>query len=251
MKIRHECEENSMFDNLPKTVNTADYPYKIELHAHTKPQSPCSDIPPAELVRIYFEHGYDAIAITNHFTCNMDYGLGSAEKNIELYLKGYNEAFAEGQRLGINVIFGAELCFSENSNDYLIYGFEPDQLPEIYASLNNGIDRFYREFKRPDNVILQAHPFRDGLVRKTFRCIDGIESFNLHPNHNARPGLAAKYAHENGLIAVAGTDAHHSGQLCLSALAAKTLPANTKELAQIILSQDYLMWVEGNYIIRV
>ncbi len=240
-----------MFDDLPRTVNTADYPYKLELHAHTRPQSGCADIPPAELVRIYAEHGYDAIAITNHFTRDMDYGLGSAEKNIEFYLTGYTEAAEAGERLGIKVIFGAELRFSENNNDYLVYGFDPERLPAIYAALTGGIKRFYREFKRPDNVIIQAHPFRDGLVRESFRCIDGLETFNVHPNHNSRPGLAAKYAHENGLLAVAGTDAHHSGMLCLSAIAAKTLPGNTHELAKLILSQDYLMWIEGNYIIRV
>lgn len=240
-----------MFDTLPRTVNTADYPYKIELHAHTRPHSPCGDIPPAELIRIYAEHGYDAVAITNHFTWDLDYGLGSEEKTIDFYLSGYNEAAEAGERLGVKVIFGAELRFSENNNDYLVYGFEPEQLRDIRAALTGGIDSFYREFKRPDNAIIQAHPFRDGMERRSFRCLDGVESFNLHPNHNSRPGLAAKYARENELIAVAGTDAHHSGQLCLSALAAKTLPSDTHELAKLILSQDYLMWVEGNYIVRV
>ncbi len=240
-----------MFDTLPRAVNTADYPYKIELHAHTRPQSPCGDIPPAELIRIYAEHGYDAVAITNHFTCKLDYGLGSPERDIEFYLAGYSEAAAAGERLGVRVIFGAELRFSENDNDYLIYGSPPERLPDIRAALTGGIDSFYRRFKRPDNVIIQAHPFRDGMTRRSFRCLDGIETFNLHPNHNSRPGLAAKYAHENGLISIAGTDAHHSGQLCLSAIAAKTLPADTHELARLLLSQDYLMWVEGNFIIRV
>ena len=106
-----------MFDTLPRTVNTADYPYKIELHAHTRPHSPCGDIPPAELIRIYAEHGYDAVAITNHFTWNLDYGLGSEEETIGFYLSGYNEAYEAGERLGVKVIFGAELRFSENNNE--------------------------------------------------------------------------------------------------------------------------------------
>ena len=238
-----------MFDNLPRTVNTADYPYKIELHAHTRPVSSCSDIPPRELVRIYFEHGYDAVAITNHFTTHT--AQGSPEEVAEYYLRDYYDALNEGERLGINVILGAELNFTENRNDYLIYGFEPEELPAFFGALTGGIDAFYKRFKRPENVILQAHPFRDGQICKSFRCVDGIEVFNLHPNHNSRPGIAAKYAHENGVIAVAGTDAHHSGQLCLSAIAAKTLPRDTHELAALILSRDYLLWIEGNFIVRV
>ena len=38
------------------------YPCRIELHAHTKPVSPCSEIPPADLVKSYIDQGFHAYA---------------------------------------------------------------------------------------------------------------------------------------------------------------------------------------------
>ena len=34
------------------------YPYRIELHAHTSPASTCSHVKPEELVQLYHEKGY-------------------------------------------------------------------------------------------------------------------------------------------------------------------------------------------------
>ena len=42
------------------------YPYKIELHAHTSPVSACAHVSPAETVRRYAKKGVDALVITNH-----------------------------------------------------------------------------------------------------------------------------------------------------------------------------------------
>jgi len=38
-------------DELRKLIEEA-YPYRTELHAHTKPVSTCSDVPPEEAVRL-------------------------------------------------------------------------------------------------------------------------------------------------------------------------------------------------------
>ena len=40
------------------------YPYKIEMHAHTSPCSPCGTVTPDELVNIYSKLGYDAVVLT-------------------------------------------------------------------------------------------------------------------------------------------------------------------------------------------
>ena len=44
----------------------SEYKYRIELHAHSKPVSPCSEIPPEQLIKVYKDLGFDAIALTNH-----------------------------------------------------------------------------------------------------------------------------------------------------------------------------------------
>ena len=72
----------------------------------------------------------------------------------------------------------------------------------------------------------------------------------MHPSHNSLIIFSAQKAATNNLLSVVGTDAHHYGQLCLSALAAKTLPKITKELTKLILSGDSLIWVSGHYIAK-
>ena len=50
-----------------KETLAKEYPIRIELHAHTKPVSGCSEVLPEEMVRIYNGKGYDGVVITNHF----------------------------------------------------------------------------------------------------------------------------------------------------------------------------------------
>ena len=47
------------------------YPYRTELHAHCSPASPCGDLPPEEVVRIFHESGFSGLALTNHFFPNL------------------------------------------------------------------------------------------------------------------------------------------------------------------------------------
>ena len=183
--------------------------YKTELHTHTSRASSCSEIGAKQLANIYKENGYDSVVLTNHFTTMLQ--GETLQDKINWYLEDYYECFEVGEHIGLNVILGAELRFTENNNDYLIFGITPEDLIEIYKMLPYGIESFYRQYKNEKNVIVQAHPFRNGMVSVTPKSLDGIEVFNLHPNHNSRIGLAAKYANENNMIATCGSDFHHHG----------------------------------------
>ena len=222
--------------------------YKTELHAHTSPASGCSDIPPAELVRIYKENGYDSVVITNHFTSNIK-GKSIKEK-IDWYLDDYYKCLEAGKEQGLNVILGAEVRLDENINDYLVYGINPDDLFDIYNMLSYGIDRFYREYKNDKNVIIQAHPMRDKITFVKPESLDGIEAFNLHPNHNSRVGLAAKFARENDMIAICGSDFHHYGQECLCGILTKKPLTDSFDVANILKKRAYDMSV-SDYVIRL
>lgn len=138
--------------------------YKTELHSHTSPASICSDIDPKHLIQIYKENGYDGIVLTNHFYTDVD--GKTPEYVVKHFLEDYYKCIEEGKKLNLNVILGAEIRFTENSNDYLIYGIDEADLSEIYKLLPYGNDNFYKEFKNEKNVILQAHPFRDGMQPK-------------------------------------------------------------------------------------
>ena len=65
------------------------YPFRAELHAHCSPASPCGDLPPEEVVRIFHEAGYSGLALTNHFFPNLSQqllGVMDKEKYLQMYL---------------------------------------------------------------------------------------------------------------------------------------------------------------------
>ncbi len=193
-----------------KTKLNNRYKHRIELHAHTKPVSPCSEISPKEMAETYKKLGYDAITITNHFYLSNKL---SKEEYINGYLKDFTETKKYGAELGLKVYLGAEIRFAENNNDYLIYGVNENMLQEIYDLLPYGVEKFRNNYKMNDSVFIQAHPMRDGIERIAPELLDGSEVFNMHPYFNARLGLAALYAkRENHSIITAGSDFHHPNQ---------------------------------------
>lgn len=223
-----------------------EYKFKVELHAHTSPASPCSRVSPEELAERFKNKGYDSVAITNHF---MYAENEDEEEKITHWLDDFHRAKAAGEKLGINVILGAELRFAESLNDYLIYGIEEDELYEINPLLSFGIDNFYKKFKNERNIILQAHPFRDMMSRANPESLDGIEVFNMHPNHNSRIALAAKYARENNLLISAGTDFHEPEREGICAVYSKTPVYDTYDVVNMIKSQDFIADISGYKII--
>lgn len=230
--------------NAVKQIEEA-YPYRIELHAHTSPASGCSQVKPEDVVSIFRNAGYDGIAITNHF-----YPKPEKKDFLEIYRHDYFKALETGKALGINVYLGAELRFpNENNNDYLIFGFELSQLEEMYFYTETTLDNFVKNFKTDDMFLLQAHPFRDGMARNYAPLLDGIEVFNMHPNHNSRVALAAKYATENGKIATAGTDYHHIGHDNLCATRAPYLPENSHDLVKLLKSGDFVFQIGDHLMI--
>lgn len=226
-----------------------EYKYKVELHAHSRPASPCSEMSPNMIVERYASLGFDGLVLTNHF---VDF-LVKSENPQEVsdnYLKDYYETKNQGEKKGIKVYLGMEVRFPENCNDYLVYGIDEGDIKEIFSYLKSDYITFYKAFKNHKNVILQAHPFRDGMTRQNCDYLDGIEVFNLHPGHNSRIALANKYAGEHpNFIKTCGTDFHHEGHQGLGATLMRKLPEDSFGIAEILKSGDYLFNVAGSIVI--
>ncbi len=224
-----------------------EYKYRIELHAHTSGASLCSQISPEIMANKYAELGYDGIVITNHF---IYHDKTDKKEYIDKYLNDYELTKNYGEKLGLTVLLGAEIRFTENVNDYLLYGVDTDMLYYIYDLLPYGVENFRREFKSEKSIFLQAHPFRDNMTAVDGKLLDGVEVFNMHPGHNSRIGLASRYAMENKLdIITAGTDYHNPGRDGLAALRCKVLPNDSFAVATILKSRDYLLEIARNNII--
>lgn len=225
------------------------YPYRLELHAHSSPASGCSEVPADELVRVFKEAGYDGIALTNHFIANSDY-TGSKENTIEMFKKDIYLAQETGDKLGIKVYAGAELRFHNHSNnDYLFFGYTLDELPDIFDYLNTDLETFVKEYKKESSLLIQAHPFRNDMIRMNSDLLDAIEAFNVHQNHNSRVAVAAKYAAAEGKIMTVGSDYHHPGFEGISATRTKVLPKDESELISIIKNEDFIMEIGGRILL--
>jgi len=226
------------------------YKYQIELHAHTSPVSGCSQVTPREMAQTYKELGYDAVTITNHFMYQRN--GRSKEEYLLAFIGDYEETKKYGDEIGLKVYLGAEIRFTEWDNDYLIFGIDEKMLSEIYDLLPYGIENFRKNYAMPDSVFIQAHPMRNGMKLFDPALLDGMEVFNLHPNHNSKVGIASVYAHENNIpIIIAGSDFHepnknHEG---VAALRATYLPEDTFELARLLKKGDYLLEIGRNNII--
>ena len=228
-----------------------EYKYRIEMHAHTSPVSPCSEISPEEMAKTYSELGYDAIVISNHFIHYLVEGYSKKEA-IDRYLKDYEDTCAAAEKLGLHVLLAAEVRFDENHNDYLIYGVDREILEKVYDYFTKGLRAFREEVKLDKSVFLQAHPFRNGMELVDASMLDGIETFNVHPGHNSRVGQAVKYAYDNKFeIKIAGTDYHHPnmGHEGLAAVRTKILPKDSFELAKILKDGDYIIEIGADAIV--
>ncbi|MBP3441672.1 MAG: PHP domain-containing protein [Clostridia bacterium] len=225
------------------------YPCRIELHAHSSPASGCSEVPADELVRVFYEAGYDGVAITNHLISDDEHSA-SKESAIEKLKKDLYLAYETGDKLGIKVYTGAELRFYKHSdNDYLFYGFSFDDLPDIYDYLNTDLETFVKECKKESSLLIQAHPFRNGMIRMDSDLLDAIEAFNVHQNHNSRVAVAAKYAAAEGKVMTVGSDYHHPGFEGISATRTKVLPKDEAELISIIKDDDFLIEIGGRILL--
>lgn len=227
-----------------------EYRYRIELHAHTSPASSCSEISPEQLVNTYKENGCDAVCITNHFTPSIHKEGRSCKDALDFYFGDFERAKEEGDKIGIGVIFGMELRFIENSNDYLIFGVDREEAEKIYPLVLGTMAEFRDKYRNEKSVFVQAHPFRNGMTQVDDALLDGIESFNMHAKHNSRVAYGAKYAREiqakrPEFIATIGSDYHHPGMDNLGITLAKTLPGDSYELAALLRSQDYIFDVCG------
>ena len=218
------------------------YKYRIELHAHTLPTSPCSEVLPEQLVEIYHKKRYDALVLTNHFIYELMQHT-SKEAAISEYMENFKQTKKAGKKYGMHIFLGAEIRFTENENDYLIYGVDEGILSKCYDYLTKGVEVFRAEVKLDKSVFIQAHPFRNRCSFCRPELLDGVEGFNMHPGQNSRVGLAVRSAGVNNLIVTAGSDFHHvnRGHEAVSALRTSVIPADSFELAKVLKSGDYAL----------
>ncbi len=215
----------------------------FDLHVHTNQVSCCAQIPAEQMVRFYYQSQYGGLFITDHmnkFTferlCAPEGGDWnrlniSWEEFVYRYEAGYRAAKTEGDRIGITVFPGVELCLQDGAEDYLIWGADEEFLLKYPMIHTYSLNKLRRITKEEDLPLIQAHPMRDYLEMMPARLLDGYEVYNgsgEEYNHNAAALKAAK--RHRGKALTGGSDAHAFNTACRSGM---WLPANIKDYKEL------------------
>jgi len=191
--------------------------YKYETHMHTCQGSACGTSTGAEHARFYKEQGYQGIFITDHFFGGNTAAprSGKWKDRVDHYCSGFEDAWNEGQKIGLDVFFGIEQNFE--GDEYLIFGLDKQYLldhPEIERWTRK---EQYENVRAAGGCVIQAHPFRmRGYLNAIRVCdlyADGIEVANAG-NTQPQDAYAARYCKARGIYTIAGSDNHKSHEGC-------------------------------------
>lgn len=132
-------------------------------------------------------------------------------EKIEWFCRGYENAKAEGNRIGLDVFFGFE--YGVKNSDFLIYNLDKEWL-----LTHPDIDKWeprkaFRAMHEGGGFIIHAHPFREkeyiDHIRLYPRDVDGVEVFNAAQREEPWANERAKiYAMMYNLPMTAGSDSH-------------------------------------------
>lgn len=215
--------------------------FKTETHMHTKEGSSCGMLTAEEIVREYHKAGFHTLCISNHFGAQFfrPWGEMNWEETIERFMLGYRLAKAEGERLGMNILFSAEIEFDEPlGQHYLVYGIDEEFL-KAYPKLHQmPLADFYALAKEKGILVIQAHPYRDNDENPnvTPELVDGFEVRNPNPRHVPNDEHAEATAAEYSLYRTAGSDAHRTGDV------ARTAMCSEEEIKTV---EDYIALVKS------
>ena len=155
---------------------------RLEMHAHDCEVSPCAVIKAKELVDGYKEAGYDGIVITNHFDKGIMHLWGeTTEEHYQNYLRGYELAKEEGERVGLRVILGMEIRLECGPEDYLVYGVTKDFIREHMDICGCSLQELY-EICEENGCVLIRLTLSGNTVRYRIRSICMVWRETLIPD---------------------------------------------------------------------
>ena len=219
--------------------------FKTELHAHTSEVSPCGHVTAPEVADRFIAQGYTSLVITNHY-CDyvIDNLKGTWREKMDYYLYPYH-LMRESAGNRLNVILGCELRFEGSINDYLIYGITEDFLREN-PDLHKMSLRSFSELAHENGMlVVQAHPFRNGMVVVNPAYLDGMETFNGTPSYDGRNTIADAWAKRYNLLRTSGSDFHNPDQFGTGGILTSAAIRTGEELVAVLKSGDYTLHCTG------
>lgn len=224
------------------------YRYKVETHLHTSQGSACARNTGAEMARAYKEAGYCAIFVTDHFFNGNTAVRNNCkwEEKISLFMCGYRDAKAEGDKIGLDVYFGFE--YNNRGTEFLIYGLDEEWLCSYPEIMNDSLEIVLAKVRNDKGFVIHAHPFREasyilcpGRVVPEFT--DGVEVINkTQGDITSKPNaLAFEYAQKHDLIYFSGSDVHSAYDLPGGGIAFDKKPTSLDDIIEMAAKKEYFL----------
>ena len=185
--------------------------FKTELHCHSSDISACARVDADIIIEKFTSVGYSTLVLTNHFSSGTyDHNkCESWDEWVDKYIGAY-ELLKEKAKGKLNILLGMELRTNENNNDYLVFGVTEKFLRENESIFEMNIWDVHKLTSANGMLLVQAHPFRDGMCVNHPHALDGVEVFNGHMGHDSRNDIAEAWANKFSLIKTSGTDFHYA-----------------------------------------
>ena len=94
-------------------------------------------------------------------------------------------------------------------------------------------------------LVVQAHPFRNGIEIVPPELLDGMETFNGTPSYDGRNAIADAWAKRYGLIRTSGSDFHNPDQYGTGGILTSAAIRTGEELVAVLKSGDYTLHCTG------
>ena len=230
-----------------------EYPYLYETHMHTKEASACGRAYGKDMANAYKAYGYTGIIITDHNW----YGNTAINRTlewsiwVEAFCKGYEHAYEEGQKIGLDVFFGYESCYQ--GTEFLIYGLDKEWLIEHPEIKDASIEEQYELVHKYNGLVIHAHPYREEgyipEIRLYPEWVDGVEGINAtHSNVRSTSHIgkefderAIAYAMQHNFPMTAGSDMHNTGLLGGGVAFRRKLTSIHDYISAIKSGEDYIL----------
>lgn len=216
--------------------------FKTELHCHSMDISECARVSVDDITKKYTEAGYSTLVLTNHFntyTINR-WGAKSWDEFIDMYVSAY-EKLKQAAQGKLNILWGMELRFDANVNDYLVFGVTAEFLKSHPDMLQMNPESFHNLCKENGLLFIQAHPFRNSMTIVRPDCLDGVEVFNGHMGHDSRNEIAELWAEKYNLIKTSGTDFHYNHVPANAGIVTECEITSMAQLVKTLRSGDYTL----------
>ena len=223
--------------------------YLFETHLHTSEGSACARSSGVEMVRAHHEKGYYGIVVTDHFF-NGNTAIRSDlpwKERVDLFVRGYESAKEEGEKLGVVVLFGFE--FAAHGAEFLAYGIEPDFLYANPDFDKVGIRKFTECVREAGGITSLAHPFREAghlYGIHLYHDTDAVETVNAahynNPDFNRR---AYEYALDREKLMTAGSDLHYAEDISGSGMMFNREVKTATDFVSAVKDKDFKLMLHG------